>query len=80
MPITVDGTYRFFGIAGGIFSQGGVLLEVQFALDVPDEVGVEILARNFDLTAQTPLPATLPLFLTGLGALGLMEWRSRVKR
>ncbi len=27
--------------------------------------------------SPTPLPATLPLFLTGLGALGLMEWRRR---
>jgi len=26
---------------------------------------------------ETPLPATLPLFLTGLGALGLIGWRRR---
>ena len=27
--------------------------------------------------AQTPLPATLPLFVTGLGALGLLAWRRK---
>ncbi len=34
-----------------------------------------------DLTppADTPLPATLPLFATGLSALGLMVWRRRPK-
>jgi hypothetical protein len=29
--------------------------------------------------AATPLPATLPLFATGLGALGLLEWRRKRK-
>ena len=29
--------------------------------------------------AQTPLPAALPLFATGLGALGLMGWRRKRK-
>ena len=27
--------------------------------------------------AQTPIPATLPLFATGLGALGLLGWRRK---
>jgi hypothetical protein len=31
-----------------------------------------------DLT-PTPLPAALPLFATGLGALGLLSWRKRGK-
>lgn len=29
--------------------------------------------------AQTPLPAALPLFVTGLGALGLLGWRRKRK-
>jgi hypothetical protein len=33
---------------------------------------------NFAVTA-TPLPATLPLFATGLGAMGLLGWRRRRK-
>ena len=35
--------------------------------DSPCEIGL----------APTPLPATFPLFLTGLGALGLMGWRRK---
>jgi len=30
-------------------------------------------------TAATPIPATLPLFATGLGALGLLGWRRKKK-
>jgi hypothetical protein len=30
-------------------------------------------------TASTPLPAVLPLFATGLGALGLLGWRRKRK-
>ena len=29
--------------------------------------------------AETPLPAALPLFASGLGALGLLGWRRRKK-
>lgn len=29
--------------------------------------------------ATTPLPATLPLLATGLGALGLLDWRRKRK-
>ena len=32
-----------------------------------------------DPTAATPLPAALPLFATGLGALGLLGWRRKRK-
>jgi hypothetical protein len=30
-------------------------------------------------TAQTPLPAALPLFATGLGAMGFVGWRRKRK-
>lgn len=32
-----------------------------------------------DLSAATPLPAALPLFVSGLGALGLLGWRRKKK-
>ena len=32
-----------------------------------------------DTGTVTPLPATLPLFATGLGALGLLGWRRKRK-
>jgi len=28
-------------------------------------------------TPATPIPATLPLFATGMGALGLLGWRRK---
>jgi hypothetical protein len=31
------------------------------------------------IAEATPLPATLPLFATGLGALGLLGWRRKRK-
>ena len=35
---------------------------------------------TWDVTiSETPLPAALPLFATGLGALGLLGWRRRRK-
>ena len=34
---------------------------------------------TFNDTAPTPLPAALPLFATGLGALGLLGWRRKRK-
>jgi len=38
---------------------------------------VEIAVGPGDPTGSTPLPAALPLFATGLGALGLLGWRRR---
>ena len=35
-------------------------------------------ANSFTLVIGTPLPAALPLFATGLGALGLLGWRRKL--
>jgi hypothetical protein len=35
------------------------------------------LTGNFEAVSLVPLPATLPLFATGLGALGLLGWRRK---
>ena len=35
---------------------------------------------EFTPVAQTPTPAALPLFATGLGALGLIGWRRKRKQ
>jgi hypothetical protein len=32
------------------------------------------------INATTPLPAALPLFATGIGALGLLGWRRKKNR
>lgn len=45
-----------------------------------NELGiVEIAIGPGDPTASTPLPAALPLFATGLGALGLIGWLRKRK-
>jgi hypothetical protein len=40
---------------------------------------VIVLAASFGPSTTTPLPAALPLFTTGLGALGLLGWRRKRK-
>ena len=40
---------------------------------------VDFLAEIDPTTATTPLPATLPLFATGIGAMGLLGWRRKRK-
>jgi hypothetical protein len=35
---------------------------------------------TYEAAAETPLPAALPLFVTGLGALGLLGWRRKRKQ
>ena len=50
-----------------------------------DPPGLELGAATIDFTYQlvavseTPLPAALPLFASGLGALGLLGWRRKRK-
>jgi hypothetical protein len=38
---------------------------------------VQATARTDLVPATTPLPAALPLFATGIGALGLLGWRRK---
>jgi hypothetical protein len=55
--------------------------------DVPDELGIKVVALldgSFagvaPLTDATPLPAALPLFAFGFGAIGLLSWCCRCRR
>ncbi len=43
-------------------------------------VGIGEIALTSSELSQTPLPAALPLFATGLGALGLLGWRRKRKQ
>jgi hypothetical protein len=57
--------------SGGVCHKSGTI----FAYSVPTQVG------TWDVTiSATPLPAALPLFAGGLGALGLLGWRRKRKQ
>jgi hypothetical protein len=61
-----------------IFEQQGPPIRVSgqiVAFDDPEVVGT----WEITIQAETPLPAALPLFATGLGALGLIGWRRKKK-
>ena len=49
-------------------------------LEILDDEGDLVFGTiSFSPVAETPLPGALPLFATGLGALGLMTWRRKRK-
>jgi hypothetical protein len=50
-----------------------------FDVWVKEAVGIGDIALTDSENSQTPLPAALPLFATGLGALGLLGWRRKKK-
>ena len=52
-------------VGGPYCAEGGGENAINFAFRIAD--------------AETPLPAALPLFATGLGALGLLGWRRKRK-
>ncbi len=57
-------------VYGGGFDPPGTLPVNSYPGDVFD-------SANIEFTAATPVPAALPLFATGLGALGLLGWRRK---
>ena len=70
----------------GDFSGTGVGSEFNFVSSFDSSVGAQLLPNNPDgeyqmsiTAAATPIPAALPLFASGLGALGLAGWRRKRK-
>jgi len=67
---------------------GGGLFRITSFFDVFTELSLDggatwvesVDSTHVDLTNATPLPAALPLFATGLGALGLLGWRRKRKQ
>ena len=79
-PISFDvsDASRFLTINTSVTTDGVVDLQLTVAL--PD--GLELQVINDPIPeglAQTPLPATLPLFATGIGTLSLVAWRRKWK-
>jgi hypothetical protein len=73
-------------VAANFFSNGPNLssLELSSSIMVGVLAGPEEETTGGPMTFSpvspaTPLPATLPLFATGLGALGLLGWRRKRK-
>jgi hypothetical protein len=60
---------------GSFTSQGGV----SWNANVLSDGSAQLFFSGVAPIAETPLPAALPLFATGLGALGLLGWRRKRK-
>ena len=77
------GTMEYFGFSGGGFDE--IRLENQATNPNNTFADFEFDAGAYDsfavnsTAAATPLPAALPLFAAGLGALGLLGWRRKRK-
>ena len=52
----------------------GSLFEIAAEHGLSGDISISLVAE------QTPLPAALPLFASGLGALGLLGWRRKRKQ
>jgi hypothetical protein len=76
LVVDATGTISFDGEETGPtgFSPTGVFYAAMYTQPAPGGV---ITATFTDTT--TPLPAALPLFATGIGALGLLGWRRKRK-
>ncbi len=73
--LSVNSTF-FDPITFEIFdSQGNIVPD----LVVQSQLGFQYSVLDGFNASQTPLPATLPLFATGLGGLGLLGWRRKRK-
>ena len=68
-PTSLD-VSEFFSVVSN--TTGGQASRGQFW---PDDL--ELLPESVDVSIVTPVPAALPLFATGLGALALLGWRRR---
>jgi hypothetical protein len=74
--VVISNTEFGNGFWAGRFSPGNTNTQIQDFFTVDDALG----AAGFDVASSvTPLPATLPLFATGIGALGLLGWRKKRK-
>jgi len=78
--MTVFGTGAGVGQFFDLSVTAGSILRVEMyqVLNLGGD-GIVLDDFSFNGSAATPIPATLPLFATGLGALGLLGWRRKRK-
>ena len=80
---TTTGTYTFLDDPAASFHNGVEITQITGINNLGDISGFYTDANgtfhSFFAAPATPLPATLPLFATGLGGLGLLGWRRKRK-
>jgi hypothetical protein len=84
-PVTISVTdisqyFQFvddFSTVGLVTNVGVIPFDLQLTVDASDGLDIQFIQMSNQET--TPLPAALPLFATGLGALGLLGWRRKRK-
>ena len=67
--------YTLYSDSDPLLGAGNYIISTYLAVGNVTDPNFQV---NFSLS-QTPLPAALPLFASGLGAMGLLGWRKRRK-
>ena len=76
IPLNVNGGNQYFGFTDTVAFTSVTISRPADANGGYDYWGIDNVSFN---VGATPLPATLPLFASGLGALGLFGWRRKKK-
>lgn len=66
-------------ILGAVTNDGSLQLVASYTLPFAVNGGTEDVFVRMQSPLETPLPAALPLFATGIGALGFLGWRRKPK-
>jgi hypothetical protein len=78
-PVDFTGYVLFESVDGTLDISTAIVFPFFQNHAYPDPNGFGLFADTEISPAATPLPAALPLFATGLGALGLIGWRRKKK-
>jgi len=68
-----------YGFAGTAFASADPYIYVDSNDPNANQYSI-VVSRGVSNVAATPLPAALPMFVSGLGALGLLSWRRNRKK
>jgi PEP-CTERM motif-containing protein len=74
--VSIQSTYWFYDKT---VSDTDLFVQVYYGPDGEPRGYPVGIGFNDKVSSATPLPATLPLFATGLGAMGLLGWRRKRK-
>ena len=77
IPINVNGGNEYFGFTDTAAFASVTISRPNTPQGTYDYWGIDDV--SFNTSTATPLPATLPLFASGLGGFGLLGWRRKRK-